>query len=114
MPVWSYSPQEVVTETLAVPTRVTEVSPGAMVAGQVTTNFIRSWRLRYTIVDTAQCTSMAAFFTGQGGPFQAFDYWSVGDQQTHRARFDSGMSIDLFDPGLLRFGEIVLVSLVGS
>ncbi len=114
MAVWSYSPQEQLSETLAVATTVTQVSPSAAVTGQITDNTRRTFRLRYSLVDTATVNSMAAFFTAQQGPWLAFDYFHIGDARTYRVRFDNDMSIDLFQPGFTRTADVVLVSQVGS
>jgi hypothetical protein len=114
MAVWSYSPQEALTESVVTLTTVSQVSPGSAVTGQPTPATRRVFRLRYSLVDTATVNSMAAFFTAQQGPWLAFDYWHVGDQQTHRVRFDDAMTIELFQPGLARLGDVVLVSQVGS
>jgi hypothetical protein len=114
MPVWSYSPQDILTETVQVGTHVTQVSPASAVTGQHTDNHTRSFRLRYSLVDTATVNSMAAFFTGQQGPWLAFDYWHVGDAKTYRVRFDDAMTLELFQPGLLRIADVTLVTQVGS
>jgi hypothetical protein len=114
MPVWSYSPQETLVETVHVATTVTQVSPAAAVTGQVTANTRRVFRLRYSLVETATVASMAAFFTGQQGPFLAFDYFHIGDARTYRVRFDEDLRVELFQPGLARMGDVVLVSQVGS
>lgn len=114
MAVWSYSPQEILGETIATATHVTQVSPASAIAGQPTTNVTRAFHLRYSLVDTATVASMAAFFTTQQGPLLAFDYFHIGDRQTYRVRFDSALTMDLFQPGWLRTGDIILVSQVGS
>lgn len=114
MAVWSYSPQEALDETVAVPTFLTQVSPASAIAGQNVSVSGRTFRLRYSIVDTMTANSMAAFFTAQQGPFTAFDYWHIGDQQTYRVRFDDAMAVELFQPGLLRTADVVLVTLVQS
>jgi len=114
MAVWSYSPQDVLAETIAVDTTVTQVSPGSAIAGQKTPTIVRAWQLRYSLVDTATVRSMAAFFTTQQGPFTAFDFFNPNTLTTHRVRFDSGMAIDLFAPGFVRGGDVRLMSAVGS
>lgn len=108
MAVWSYQPQETLTETLASPVRATEVAPGSVVTGRVASTFLREWRLRHTLVETATVTSMAAFFDAQQGPFLAFQWTNPNDATTYTVRFGSGMSRDLFEPGRIRLGEVVL------
>lgn len=114
MAVWSYTPQEVMTETLLTGTRVNEVSPTMDVMGSDSKTMIRGWRLRYTLVDSVTVNSMRAFFQTQAGPWLAFQFFNPNDRSLHSARFDSGMSIDLFQPGLHRMTEISLRAVVNS
>jgi hypothetical protein len=112
MAVWSYTPQEQFAETLVTATTVTHVTPASAVAGQPTAEHQRLFRLRYSLVDTATVNSMAAFYEAQNGSWLAFDAHLFG--VTHRVRFDEAMTVELFQPGLARMADVVLVSQVGS
>jgi hypothetical protein len=114
MAVWSYTPQEVLTETIGVDTHATQVSPASAVTGQHTAAIVRGYRLRYAVRDASEVGSMLAFLDAQQGPFRAFDFWHPLEQRLIRVRFDSGITAELFSPGLARTAEIGLVTVVGS
>lgn len=114
MAVWSYTPQEVLFETIVMPVRTAPVAPGTFVHGRVTDNFTREVRLRYVVTDSIACGSMAAFFDTQNGPAYAFDWRNPNDEVLYRVRFGSEMRVEMFQPGLLRTGEVVFVILVNS
>jgi phage-related protein len=108
MAVWSYQPQNVMTETLRVGTRVTYVG-GSAITGTQTENVARTWNLQYSLVTTAEAGSMAAFYVAQGGPWVAFDWTNPNDAASHRVRFDSGLDLALFQPALLRTTGLTFV-----
>ena len=114
MPVWSYSPQQILTQTVATDGRVTFISPAAGVAGYDASSWALGWDCRYAVVDSVTANSMATFYTTQQGPFLAFDFFNLNDQRTYRVRFDSALTVEHFQPGLLSGGTIRLVHLVGS
>lgn len=114
MAVWSYQPQEILTETWMTAVRVNEVSPRAEVMGSDVKQIVTQWRLHHTIVTTAEARSMAQFFQDQLGGWLAFQWRNPNDGQLNNVRFDSGMSLELFQPGLLRTGEIVFTAVVNS
>jgi len=110
MPIWSYVAQQVLGETLTADVRVTAVSPQAEVSGRPSMNFLRSFRLRYTAVTTAEAASMAAFFAAQQGAFQAFTLISPNDQRSYQVRFDTALRPAHFQANLLQSGgELVFV-----
>lgn len=113
MAVWSYMPQDVLTETVAVPTRATETAPGASVVGVLSRTITREIRTRYTLVDTVTANSMAAFYTAQRGAFAAFQLFHHNDTRLHTVRFASEMALELFAPGWLRTNDLIFVT-VGS
>src|SRR5690349_8431359 len=102
--VWSYTPQELLTETLGVDTHATQVSPASAVAGQHTSTTVKGWRLHASVRDATEVGSMLAFFTAMDGPLRAFDFWHPLEQRTYRVRFDSAMTAELFQPALARVG----------
>lgn len=114
MAVWSYSPQQILTQTVATDGRVTFVSPAAGVAGYDATSWALAWDCRYVRVDSITANSMAAMYIAQQGPLLAFDFFNLNDQRTYRVRFDSALTLAHFEPGLFSGGTIRLVHLVGS
>ena len=110
--VWSYSPQEIMAETLVGNVTQDRVSLQSAIVGRSTALVARTWRLRYTVVTTSQCTSMAAFFVANQGAFQEFQFRNPNDSVLYRARFDSTMVIEYFTPGFLRFGEIQIIQVL--
>src|SRR5207253_10002386 len=100
-------------EALTAETYGVSPSLGSRLVGRQTTVMQRGWRLRYSVVTTAECNSMAAFFTARRGAFDEFMFHNPNDGELYRARFDTGMSIDYFTPGYLRFGEIVMAQITG-
>src|SRR5512144_1449343 len=106
MAVWSYTPQDLLPEPLTVETSVTQVSPASAVTGRHTANTVRGWRLRYSIRDQTEVGSMLAFYTSMDGPLRAFDFWHPLEQRLIKARFDSSMTVELFQPRLGRVGEL--------
>jgi hypothetical protein len=107
--VWSYQPQGVLSEQLRTGARMTPVG-GSFVTGDQTSATIRSWRLQYPVVQASQARSMVAFYEARGGPFSTFEWPNPNDQRTYIARFDSDMAVDLFQPGYVRFGDLLLTT----
>jgi phage-related protein len=114
MAVWSYTPQDLLTETIGVDTHVTQVSPASAVTGRHTDATIRGYRVRYSVRDATEIGSMLAFLDTHQGPFRAFDFWHPLEQRAIRVRFESGITAELFLPGLARTAEIAFVTVVGS
>jgi len=97
-------------ETLETETQLVQVAPATNVAGWLVTTATRAWRLNYAITDSATCNSMAAFYDAQFGAAYAFQLFNPNDGQLHTVRFDSPLSIQLFQPGMLRVSEVRLVA----
>lgn len=113
MAVWSYMPQEVLTEAARAFVRLTQVAPATAVSGYDVSTTGGIAILRYTIRDAPEVASMVSFFNSHGAAY-AFDFWNPNTQRTHRARFDGAMTVQHFEPLRFRTGEIPLVLLVGS
>ncbi|HSE47083.1 MAG TPA: hypothetical protein VLA89_17325 [Gemmatimonadales bacterium] len=107
MAIWSYTPQQTLTETLTLPVQLERLSPRSDVTGYLVNTTTGQIRLRYSIVETAQCTSMAALFIASQGPFKALQLYNPQDDAVHTVRFDSTMTLELFQPGYLRTNDIV-------
>ena len=109
MAVWSYQPQNVLTERLLVGTRLAVVSGVSAITGTQTSNTQHTYTLQYTLVTTAEAGSMAAFYLAQHGPLYAFDWANPNEDGTRRVRFDGGLDLALFQPALLRTTGLTFV-----
>ena len=108
MSVWSFRPQEVFEERRLLPVVTAAVGPITQIAGLYSSSFIQSFRLRYTIVNSATAAGMVDFYQAQLGPFQVFDFTNPNDNTLYSVRFSADMDVTLFEPLRLRTEDIVL------
>lgn len=108
-PIWSYTPQGILAETLTADVRRVTLSPQAEISGQVTPALMRSWRLRYTAISTAECSSMAAFYAAQQGSYLPFTFISPNDQRSYEVRFAAAFVSELFQADRLALGADLLL-----
>lgn len=114
MAVWPYPPQVVLNETLEAPMRRTASAPRTLGANAVAGDMRRAFRLRYSTVDSAEASGMAAFFTDRRGGFEPFTFVNPNDQYPYAVRFAADLTLDFFSPGLLRTGaELTFVVVSG-
>lgn len=107
MAVWSYVPQGVLTDTLRTPGRTIQIAPQTFVSGTLVNSTPRYYDLQFQTVESIVANSMMGFFQDRRGAYEAFD-WSY-EGITTRVRFDTSMTMDMFQPGLLRTGGIRFV-----
>jgi hypothetical protein len=111
---WSFPPQQVLTEELSADVRVAATGTRAEVAGIVAPARVRRWRLQYTVVGTSDAASMAAFYQATQGPWQSFQWINPNDACVYQVRFDSAMTLELFTPVYYRQGVDVVLVVVDS
>jgi len=102
--VWSYTPQQVLTEGLFADVYQARQSLSSAIVGRNTAVVHGSIRTQYALVNTTQVASMLAFVDSCQGPFRAFDMFIEG--RTIRVRFDTDVSVELFQPGFGRMAQI--------
>jgi hypothetical protein len=114
MATWPYPPQLVLTETLVAPTRRSSSAPRTINVGGIAADLQRSFRLRYTAIDSAECSGMADFFLARRGGFEAFTFVNPNDQFPYAVRFATDLTLDFFTPALFRAGgELVFMVVSG-
>lgn len=114
MAVWPYPPQAVLSETLEAPMRRNSSAPRTIQANGIAADMQRAFRLRYTVVDSAEASGMAQFFEDRRGGFEAFTFINPNDQFPYAVRFASDLTLDFFAPAMLRTGtELTFVVVSG-
>jgi len=106
---WNWEPSDLYVETLTAPVIVSAVSPQEVFVGRVTDQAVRSFRLRHSIVTTAEANSMAAVFTAVRGALLPLVFVDPNTSRPYLVRFDSALRLEMFDPRYLRTAEIKFV-----
>jgi hypothetical protein len=94
--VWSFRPQEVVTDTLDTTgnTWLSFAGPRSSYSGRPTTTetSLRSMKLRYVAVTSSTLDNMVQFYNARRGPFEAFFWYNVVDQTSYIVRFGEAIT----------------------
>ncbi len=112
MATWTHVPQEALDEALEADVRVAQVTPARAWVGRMSAEYSRVFRLRYTLVTSADAAAMVAFFVARRGSFESFDWVSLNDGQTYSVRFDDAMRVEMFTPAFFRQGGDVVFRVV--
>ncbi len=112
MATWTYVPEQVFVETVAVDVRRASVTPRTQVTGVTVPTAVRAFRLQYGTVTSADLSGMAAFYTARRGSWEAFSWVHPSDDRAYRVRFDGALSVSLFLPHLWRTGQDIVLEVV--
>jgi hypothetical protein len=112
---WTFPPQAIFTELLdAAHVRVARSGTRDR-AGAVTSDFVRQFRLSYTLVDSATQAQMAAFYQQQQGAALPFTWVNPNDGYPYLVRFaEEPVGLELFAPGFWRGTVDVVFTVVAA
>lgn len=101
---WGFMPQDVLDEEIGADVAVAIVSPLTINVERAGPELTRGFRLRYSVLTSADAQAMAAFYTARRGAWEPFDWINPNDMRVYSVRFDSRMRLEHFAPGFFRHG----------
>ena len=91
---------------------VNDIGPQSDLSGYWATfanSFVRSFTLQFAVITSAECASLAQFYTQQRGPWLAFQFPHPVNGTLYTVRFGGGLDVELFTPLYFQATPLTLV-----